>query len=107
MSPSAEFPPGVFTTPRRASSYAGIWHAKDDKGLSCSIHLSSVASLDLYKASVSKCSNESLSQVNMWRFEGGKVTLFSRGTEIARLEGAEASLAGTLSRSGAPLRMTR
>ncbi len=107
VSAPAEAAPGVFTAPRRATSYAGTWQAKDDKGRSCVIHLSSVASLDLYKASTSKCSDESLRQVNMWRFEGTRISLYSRGTETAQLEGTEASLTGALKPSGAALRMTR
>jgi hypothetical protein len=43
----------------------------------------------------------------MWKFEGSQISLFSRGTEIVRLEGSEASLSGTLSKSGAQLRMLR
>lgn len=105
--PAAPSPPGVFTPPRRASSYAGTWKATDDTGLSCLVHLSSVASLDLYKASTSKCSSEALRGINLWRFEETRVTLLSRGAEIARLEGTEASLSGTLSGAGTPLKMLR
>jgi len=105
--PPMESPPGVFTAPRRASSYAGTWKATDAKGGSCQIHLSSVASLDLYKASTSKCSNESLRNVNMWKLEGSRISLFSRGAEVANLEGSEASLNGALSKSGAQVRMLR
>jgi len=105
--PLAESPPGVFSTPRRASSYAGTWKATDGAGRSCLVHLSSVASLDLYKASISKCSDDLLRQVNLWKFEGNQISLVARGTEIARLEGSEASLTGFLSQSGAPLKMLR
>ena len=105
--PAAPSSPGVFTPPRRASSYAGTWKATDGAGRSCLVHLSSVASLDLYKASTSKCSSEALRGINLWRFEETRVTLLSRGAEIARLEGTEASLSGTLSGAGTPLKMLR
>lgn len=107
VSPTAESPPGVFSAPKRASSYAGTWSGKDAKGASCVIHLSSVSSLDLYKASTSKCGNENLRNVNSWSFAQDRIVLFSRGKEIARLTGTEASLNGTISSSGTLLTMTR
>jgi hypothetical protein len=107
MAGPAEAPPGVFTAPRRASSYAGTWKTTDGKGGTCLIHLSSVASLDLYKASTSKCSIENLRDVNTWSFQNNSVALFSRGAEIAQLTGSEAALDGSLSKAAAPLKMTR
>jgi hypothetical protein len=108
LAPAAgESPPGVFSAPRRASSYAGTWKAKDHRGVSCLIQLSSVASLDLYKASVSKCSNEALRQVNSWSFNENRIVLFSRGVEIAELAGSEAALSGSLSKAGTSLQMSR
>ncbi|WP_445502345.1 AprI/Inh family metalloprotease inhibitor [Microvirga sp. G4-2] len=104
---SGESPPGVFSAPRRASSYAGTWKARDHKGDSCLIQLSSVASLDLYKASVSRCSNEALRQVNSWSFNENRIVLFSRGAEIAQLTGSEAALSGSLSKAGTSLQMSR
>ena len=106
-SPAAESPPGVFSAPRRASSYAGTWKATDSMGGTCLIHLSSVATLDLYRASASKCSSEALRNVNLWRFEANRISLFSRTVEIARLEGSEASLTGSLNKSGTSLKMLR
>lgn len=100
-------PPGVFSTPRRPSSYTGTWKVSDNKGGSCFVHLSSVAALDLYKASTSKCSHDGLRGVNMWRFEGDRVSLFSRGEEVARFEGTEASLNGVAARTGGSLTMSR
>lgn len=107
VSASDESPPGVFSAPRRASSYAGTWKATDHIGDSCLIQLSSVASLDLYKASVSKCPNDALRQVNSWSFNENRIVLFARGVEIARLTGSEAALSGSLSRAGTPLQMSR
>ncbi|MBM6580021.1 AprI/Inh family metalloprotease inhibitor [Microvirga sp. BT689] len=98
--------PGVFTPPQRASSYAGAWKANTGSS-SCRIQLSSVPSLDLYKASAQGCSDTALKTVNGWSFRDEQVVLFSRGQVIARLSGAEAALAGTLSGSKADLTMTR
>ncbi len=100
-------PPGVFTSPQQASSYAGTWRVTDATGQSCLVRLSSVASLDLYKASSSKCSIATLRSVNMWKLEGTRISLWSRGSEIARLEGSEASLTGALNQTGVSLKMQR
>lgn len=103
----AESPPGVFSAPRRASSYAGTWKVKDEKGNSCLVHLSSAASLDHYKASASGCSGEGLRAVSTWSFDQNQVVLFARGEKVAHLNGSEAALTGTLSRTGARLEMSR
>ena len=99
-------PPGVFTAPQRATSYAGAWNASVGAA-SCKVQLSSVPSLDLYKASTQGCNNETLRSVNGWSFRENQVILFSRGQVVARLSGAEAALGGTLSPSGAAIRMSR
>ncbi len=98
--------PGVFTPPQRASSYAGTWKASVGPE-SCRIQLSSVPSLDLYKASAQGCSGNALKTVNGWSIRDNQVILFSRGQVIARLSGAEAALSGTLNGSEAELTMTR
>ncbi len=98
--------PGIITPPQRASSYAGTWKANVGSS-SCRIQLSSVPSLDLYKASAQGCSDAALRTVNGWSFRDDQVVLFSRGQVIARLSGAEAALAGTLSSSKTELTMTR
>ncbi len=99
-------PPGVFANPKRASSYAGSWKATVGSS-SCKVQLSSVPSLDLYKASTQGCSQDAMRAVNGWSFRDDQVVLFSRGQPVARLSGAEASLAGTLSNSSAAIEMTR
>jgi hypothetical protein len=98
--------PGVFTPPQRPSSYAGTWKASVGS-VSCRLQLSSVPSLDLYKASTQGCSGDALKTVNAWSIRDNQVILFSRGQVVARLSGAEAALSGTLSGSGSELTMTR
>gem|GEM_PF-4410244 len=98
--------PGVFTPPQRPSSYAGMWKASVGSA-SCRIQLSSVPSLDLYKASAQGCSSNSLKTVNGWSIRDNQVILFSRGQVVARLSGAEAALSGRLNDSEAELTMTR
>jgi hypothetical protein len=99
-------PPGIFASPKRASSYAGSWNAAIGSSR-CKVQLSSVPSLDLYKASTQGCSQDAMRAVNGWSFRDDQVVLFSRGQPVARLSGAEASLAGTLSSSSAAIEMTR
>ncbi|WP_230533120.1 AprI/Inh family metalloprotease inhibitor [Microvirga roseola] len=105
--PSASQGSPVVSAPRHASSYAGIWKAVDDKGSACKVQLSSTPVLDLYKASASGCRNSALASVNAWTFGDNNVVLYSRGRVIARMSGAEAALAGTLSGSDGAVTMTR
>lgn len=98
--------PGVFTPPQRPSSYAGMWKASVGSA-SCRIQLSSVPSLDLYKASAKGCSSDALKTVNGWSIRDNQVILFSRGQVVARLSGAEAALSGRLNGSEAEMTMTR
>jgi len=74
---------------------------------SCRIQLSSVPSLDLYKASAQGCSSNVLKTVNGWSIRDDQVILFSRGQVVARLSGAEAALSGRLNGSETELTMTR
>jgi hypothetical protein len=104
--PEQENPPGVFSSPRRASSYAGTWKAVVGTS-SCRVQLSSAPSLDLYKASTQGCTNNALDKVNGWSFREEKILLFSRGEVVARLSGQEASLEGTTSASGTPIQLSR
>jgi hypothetical protein len=97
---------GVFTPPQRPSSYAGTWKASVGSA-SCRIQLSSVPSLDLYRASTQDCASDTLKTINAWSIRDNEVILFSRGQIIARLAGAEAALSGTLSGSRTELMMTR
>jgi hypothetical protein len=103
---SQSSPPGAFSAPQRASSYAGTWNASFGAS-SCKVQLSSVPSLDLYKASTQGCTHEAMRNVNGWSFRENQVILFSRGQLVARLSGAEAALTGTLNGSGSELRMSR
>jgi hypothetical protein len=106
----AALPPATRTIAppsRRPSAYTGSWKAVDANGASCRVQLSSVPTLDLYKASSSGCANEKLKSVNAWSYKDGQLTLFSRGNVVARLTGFEASLSGSFNGSGDGLKMTR
>jgi hypothetical protein len=99
--------PSVISAPKSASSYTGNWKARDARGISCRVQLSSTPALDLYKASVSNCPNTTLASVNAWSFGDNQVVLFSRGKVIARLSGAEAELRGKINETQDPLTLTR
>ena len=97
--------PPVVATGR--SSVVGGWTATDAGG-SCRVSLSSSPSLDLYRASTSGCSNRDLAKVSAWDFRDGEVYLYQPGgTVAARLRAAGGQLDGALSKSGAPLTLTR
>jgi len=111
--PPAPPPPTVGApapaAPARTSRTAmvGNWNAQTSGG-SCRVQLSSSPALDLYRASASGCSNQDLSKVNAWDYRDGEVYLYQTGGAVtARLRGSSSSLNGVLTKSGAPLSLTR
>lgn len=93
--------------PSRAST-VGSYTAQDAAGGNCRISLTSSPALDLYKASASGCPNKDLARVTSWDFKDGEVYLYQPGGAVAaRLRGSGGSLSGVLSKSGAPLTLTR
>lgn len=90
------------------SSTVGTYTAQDATGGSCRVSLTSAPALDLYKASASGCRNGDLGRVTSWDFKDGEVYLYQPGGSVAaRLRGSGGSLAGVLSKSGAPLTLVR
>ncbi|MET0604822.1 MAG: AprI/Inh family metalloprotease inhibitor [Beijerinckiaceae bacterium] len=100
-------PPAPPSQPVIGSSMAavGSWTARDATGASCRVTLSSASALDLNKASASGCANRELQRVNAWKQQGGEIYLYSAGAVVARVPASGGS--GALSRSGAPITMTR
>lgn len=85
----------------------GAWTARETSG-SCKVQLSSSPSLDLYRASTSGCSNQDLSKVNAWDYRDGEIYLYQTGGSVtARLRGSSSALSGALTKSGAPLSLSR
>lgn len=98
---------GAETPPSSRSTATGAWNAREASG-SCKINLSSTPSLDLYRASAGGCANKELSRVTSWDFRDGEVYLFQPGGAVAaRLRPGGGGLSGVLSKSGAPLTLTR
>jgi hypothetical protein len=88
------------------NSLTGHWAAQEGAG-SCRIQLSSVPTLDLYKASASRCSNVNLQNINSWIYRDGDIILYSRGHVVSRLKEDGAAFKGTLDGAGGPLRISR
>jgi len=89
-------------------SLVGGWTAKDATGGACRVVLSSTPALDLYRATTSGCSNKDLARISAWDFRDGEVYLYqSGGTMAARLRAQGSAMNGALTKSGAPLTMSR
>jgi hypothetical protein len=105
VSPSAAPP---VAAPSGRSSLVGNWTAKDASGASCRVQLSSAPALDLYRASAPSCSNKDLSKITAWDYRDGEIYLYQSGGAVAaRLRGAGGSLDGVMSKSGAPLTLSK
>lgn len=102
-------PPPSPAPPSASSSLAsvGTWTARDATGRTCRVVLSSAATLDLNRASASGCANTDLQRINAWKQDGGEIYLYSAGSVVARLRGGGGSLSGALSKSGAPLTLSK
>lgn len=102
-------PPAAPAPPSAASRLAavGSWTARDATGATCKVTLSSAAALDLYKASAAGCANRDLQRVNAWKQEGGEIYLYSAGSVVARMPATGGAMSGALSRSGAPITLSR
>jgi len=92
---------------RGFTALTGNWIAQQEDGGSCRLHLTSVPALDLYKASVSRCTNAALQTINAWSLREGNIVLYSRGSVVARLTGGSSSFAGTLEGSGGRIKISR
>ncbi|WP_245410859.1 AprI/Inh family metalloprotease inhibitor [Microvirga flavescens] len=93
--------------PASRTSLVGAWTAREAAG-TCKVQLSSSPSLDLYRASTSGCSNQDLSKVNAWDYRDGEIYLYQTGGAVAaRLRGSSSALSGALTKSGAPLSLSR
>jgi hypothetical protein len=91
----------------RFTSLTGAWKIQENGSNSCRLQLSSVSTLDLYKASSTRCTSATLQDVNAWNVEGGDLVLFSRGRIVSRLRGGNSTFFGTLEGSGTAIRLTR
>jgi hypothetical protein len=89
------------------SNVTGKWAIQEAGNPGCKVVLSSSPALDLYKASTNGCKGTDIRTVNSWDLRNGEVYLYSRGNVVARFKGKAPSLQGSLSKSGAPLVLSR
>jgi hypothetical protein len=94
--------------PSGRSALVGGWTAREASGATCRVQLSSSPALDLYRASSSGCGNKDLSKITAWDYRDGEVFLYQPGGSVAaRLRGGPGSQSGVLTKSGAPLSLSK
>lgn len=92
---------------RRLTSMTGNWTVRAAGVAPCRLHLSSVAALDLYKASTADCSNKALQSINAWSLRNGQVVLYSRGSVVLRAGGESETLYGALEGTSVMVKLSR
>jgi hypothetical protein len=106
--PAPTYPQPTAVAPSGRSSVVGGWTAREAAGGTCRVQLSSAPALDLYKASTNGCANRDLARVSAWDYRDGQVYLYQPGGAVtARLRAADGAMEGQLSKSGAPLTLSR
>lgn len=90
------------------SSVTGNWSAREATGGNCRVTLSSSPKLDLYNASTSGCASKDLQRVTAWELRGDDVYLYEPGGAVAaRLKATGRSMSGALSKTGAPVTLSK
>jgi len=103
----ASLPPAVSSGPSR-TAVTGAWTLREGSGSTCRVQLSSSPSLDLYKASAAGCGSQDLQRITAWDYRDGEVFLYAPGGNVvARARGEGGALAGAVTRSGAPISLSR
>jgi hypothetical protein len=86
----------------------GNWSVAEAAGNKCRITLSSAPKLDLYGAGTSGCQNKDLQRVNAWELAGSEVILYEPGGGVvARLRQSGGGYAGSTTKSGAPVTLSK
>jgi hypothetical protein len=100
--------PAPASGPPSRTAVTGNWTAREAAGGSCRVALTSVPTLDLYKASTSGCQSRELQRVNAWELRGDEVYLYEPGGGVAvRLKQAGRSFEGAAARTGAPVTLSK
>ncbi|WP_407664040.1 AprI/Inh family metalloprotease inhibitor [Microvirga alba] len=89
------------------TSFIGNWKIRDASGGSCRVQLSSVSTLDLYKASTVRCKEKTLQDINSWNVRDGDIVLYSRGSIVARLVRNGSTFEGKADGLSAPIVLSR
>lgn len=90
--------------PVSVASLSGRWVLRLGRD-TCQIQLSTSSTLDLYKASTSRCNDARLRDVNTWALRGESLELYSKGRVIVHLEPNGSAYSGRIENRG--LSMTR
>lgn len=94
--------------PPSRTSVTGNWTAREAAGGSCRVTLSSVPTLDLYRASTAGCQSRELKAVNAWELRGDEVYLYETGGGVAaRLKQSGGGFQGSAARTGAPITLAK
>jgi len=99
--------PAARSQDRRLTSLTGSWTAQTSGSAPCRLHLSSVAALDLYKASTAQCGNQALQNVNAWSLRNGEIVLYARGSVVLRARGEGETLHGALEGTSTLVKLSR
>ncbi|MGL5117223.1 MAG: AprI/Inh family metalloprotease inhibitor [Beijerinckiaceae bacterium] len=101
-------PPSQPAGPPTRTAVTGNWTARDAAGGACRVTLSGTPTLDLYKASSSGCQTRELQRVSAWELRGDEVYLYETGGAIAaRLRKSGAGFGGAMTKSGAPVTLSK
>jgi len=104
----ADVAPAEPSAPTR-SGVTGNWSVSEAAGGKCRATLSSLPTLDLYKASTSGCASKELQRITAWELRGSDIYLYEAGGAVAaRLhQSGSNSFNGAASKSGAPITLSK
>jgi hypothetical protein len=114
--PSQPRPPQVAARPEPApasgppsrTAVTGNWTAREAAGGNCRVTLTSVPTLDLYRANTAGCQSRELQRVNAWELRGDEVYLYEPGGGVAaRLKQSGRNFEGAAARTGAPITLSK
>lgn len=98
--------PATEARPISVASLSGRWALRTGRD-TCQIQLSTSSTLDLYKASTSRCQDAALREVNTWILRGHVIELYSKGRVVAHLQPNGSTYTGLIENRGLPVTMTR
>jgi Protease inhibitor Inh len=105
---AARTEPAPASGPPSRTAVTGNWTAREAAGGSCRVVLTSVATLDLYRASTTGCQSRELQRVNAWELRGDEVYLYEPGGGVtARLKQSGRNFEGAAARTGAPITLSK
>lgn len=98
--------PNTEPQPISIASLSGRWALRIGRD-TCQIQLSTSSTLDLYKASISRCQDTALREVNTWALRGNAIELYSKGRVVAHLQPSGSTYIGQIENGSLSVMMTR